>query len=109
MFENLRGPPPPDFGVILSHRPLHVSQRYDFDNKSYLLNVHAHVHSDTCRTRLLTLTPVLKTSDEANPTGSSDCLLERSILMGAFFILSVFLIVFALYGIIERLYLGGNK
>lgn len=29
--------------------------------------------------------------------------------MGAFFILAVFLIVFALYGIIEWLYLGGNK
>lgn len=39
--------PLPNFGVILSHRPLHVSQRFDFDSKSYLLNVHAHVHSDT--------------------------------------------------------------
>lgn len=39
--------PLPDLGVILSHRPLHDSERYSYHSKEYMINIHAHVHVKT--------------------------------------------------------------
>ena len=39
--------PLPDHGVILSHRPLHDTERYHYGIEQYLLNIHAHVHKRT--------------------------------------------------------------
>ena len=42
IFQEICGPPLPDLGVILSHRPLHRSQ-LNYGNTT-LMNVHAHIH-----------------------------------------------------------------